>query len=69
MTMLYLDDFAPTRAEQRTLAAATPTPMPEQVKIGYLRAMRKANGGRRVEGEYSELGDLFGEMFNQTGEK
>jgi hypothetical protein len=43
--MLALEDFAPTRHEKAEIAA-----YPEQVAIGYLRAWRKANGGKRSDG-------------------
>lgn len=41
-----MDELAPNNYEEDVLRSATPTLMPEQVKIGYLRAWRKRNGGR-----------------------
>lgn len=57
--MMQLDELAPNAHEERLLTEATSTPMPEQVKIGYLRAMRKANGGRAATSEGFDLADLF----------
>lgn len=54
---MQLEDFAPTRKENAMIAD-----MPEQVAIGYLRAARKANGGKRID-DAGGLGDLFGGIF------
>jgi hypothetical protein len=64
--MLALQDFAPTPTELLAVA-----PYPEQVAIGYLRAWRKTNGGKRSDGRpiydpdrYSgDVGDLFNSIF------
>lgn len=52
---MRLDEFAPTNAELDETRG-----MPEQVAIGYIRAQRKAHGGRRTDRPF---GDLFGGMF------
>jgi hypothetical protein len=39
--------------------------MPEQVRIGYIRAMRKAHGGKRSPEDAGGLGDLFGDLFRK----
>ena len=44
---IQLEDIAPTKHE---LAETTGGRMPEQVGIGYIRAARGANGGRRDDG-------------------
>jgi hypothetical protein len=49
-----LIDFRPTDAELQLICD-----MPEQVAIGYLRARRKANGGRSDE----PLSDIFDKFF------
>jgi hypothetical protein len=46
-TRIQLEDIAPTRHE---LAVTTGGGMPEQVAIGYIRAVHRANGGRRDDG-------------------
>jgi hypothetical protein len=43
-TRIPLEDIAPTKHE---LAVTTGGRMPEQVAIGYIRAVHRANGGRR----------------------
>jgi hypothetical protein len=46
-TRIQLEDIAPTKHE---LAVTTGGGMPEQVAIGYIRAVHRANGGRRDDG-------------------
>jgi 4-hydroxy-3-methylbut-2-enyl diphosphate reductase IspH len=43
-TRIQLEDFAPTKHELAVTAGAA---MPEQVVIGHIRAVHRANGGRR----------------------
>lgn len=66
--MMSLDDFAPSRREEKLTSG-----MPEQVRIGYIRAMRKANHGRRLEDDLLNndsptITGLFGNLFNQRGD-
>jgi hypothetical protein len=46
-TRIQLEDFAPTKHEPAVTAGAA---MPEQVVIGRIRAVHRANGGRRDDG-------------------
>jgi hypothetical protein len=46
-TRIQLEDIAPTKHE---LAVTTGGGMPEQVAIGYIRAVTTANAGRRDDG-------------------
>lgn len=63
--LLKLDDFAPTKSENDVLFDAV-HPWHEQVAIGYLRAWRHANGGKRSDSRHQpNIGDLFSGMFNQ----
>jgi hypothetical protein len=68
--MMELDDFAPTKHERQMLSDAGVLSC-QQVAIGYLRAARKDNKGRRIEPDAgdSNLGDLFGSFFNQPNTK
>ncbi len=45
--MMTLEDFAPTQHESEVIHGLR---LPTQVGIGYLRAWRKANGGKRSDG-------------------
>lgn len=59
--MIKLDALAPSHAELDLT-----TGMPEQVAIGYVRAMRKANGGKRFDfTKPGDLSDLFPGIFKR----
>lgn len=74
--MMTLQDFAPTKQENDTLFDVI-HPWHEQVAIGYLRAWRHANGGKRSDGrpimdfgrDPQRMGDLFGDLFKKPGER
>lgn len=64
--MLTLEDFAPSREEHRIISDLG---LPEQVAIGYIRAMRKAHGGKRADTSgFGSPGDLFGGLFKYPHE-
>ena len=52
--MMTFEELAPSKTEEQLTEG-----MPEQVRIGYVRARRKAHGGRRVEDN-----KLFGGLFD-----
>jgi len=53
--MMTFEELAPSKTEEQLTAG-----WPEQVRIGYVRARRKAHGGRRVEDN-----PIFGGLFDQ----
>lgn len=63
--MMALEDFAPTSTENEMMRAAGVLGC-EQVAIGWLRAARKANRGRRYDDPSNGgLGDIFGGLFKR----
>jgi hypothetical protein len=54
--MMTLDEISPNEMEREAIAG-----MPEQVAIGYIRASRRAMGGRRLfdPSHKPDLGSLF----------
>jgi hypothetical protein len=57
--MMNLDDFRPSEAELEATDG-----MPEQVAIGFIRASRRAMGGRRrYDRSYTPAGDLLHRIF------
>lgn len=55
--MMSFEDIQPSDHE---LALTTHKGMPEQVAIGHIKAARRANGGKRVDGpNHFDLTDLF----------
>lgn len=43
---------------------------PAPIAVGYLRAARKVNGGKRADANLGDIfGDMFGSVFKKPGEQ